>query len=78
MKLPLILIAVASGALSSGCASNVSTPATVTRPVPWECVAHCQEPAPMVLHRQAWETETLSRFLSCRKLHSDCVEALKP
>lgn len=79
MKLLPILIAIASGLTLTACASSASTvPTVISRPVPQECTARCPDPAPMTLHRQAWEAETVSRALACRALHDDCVEALSP
>ncbi|MDY0071816.1 MAG: hypothetical protein RBR77_04120 [Thauera sp.] len=77
MKLQPTLTALASGLILSACASRpYIEPTVITRAVPMECTLTCPEPAPLVLHRQAWEAETVSRFLSCRALHNDCVEAL--
>lgn len=77
MKLPQILIAAVSGLALTACASKPFTaPMVIQRPVPLECQQSCPEPAPLYLHRQAWEAETLARFLQCKELHDDCVEAL--
>lgn len=77
MKRLLILAVTASGVLTSACASRPSIePGAIQRPVPLECVLPCPEPAPLVLHRQAWEAETASRFLQCRVLHDDCARGL--
>lgn len=78
MKLPPILIGLASGLLLSACVSSPSMPpmASIKGAPPWECALKCPNPPPMSLHRQAWEVEALSWGLGCKALHDDCVDAL--
>lgn len=78
MKLPPILIALASGLILSACASKpfIAPTASIPMAVPLECVLMCPSPPPMTLHRKAWEAATFAWGAACKKLHDDCVEAL--
>lgn len=77
MKLPQIMIGLASGALLSACASSASMPPTaLTRPAPLECLQVCPLPPTLALHRQAWEAAMLSWGAACKRLHDDCVKEL--
>lgn len=79
MKLPAMLIAVASGATSIGCASSSSMPPTVSiRQVPpLECRLPCPPPPPTAMPREQWDAAVFLWGADCKALHDDCVGALK-
>jgi hypothetical protein len=72
------LIALASGALLTGCASKPSMPPMMCppAPTPWECVQRCPDPPPTTLPRELWDLEMLQWGLGCKALHDDCAGEL--
>lgn len=75
----LLMLVIASGVMTSGCAFSGSTQSIAPiLPPPLECVQRCPEPPPMALKRELWEAETLHFGLACRKLHNDCVDGITP
>jgi len=45
--------------------------------VPLECLQTCPAPPTLALHRQAWEAAVFSWGAACKRLHDDCVAALR-
>lgn len=77
--LPTLMIAIATGALLSGCASRPSMPPMVPaieRAPRWECTVRCPQPPTLQVPRETWELEVLDWGLQCRALHDDCVEGV--
>lgn len=79
MKSSAILIAVASGAIFTGCASSGSTTPTVTPAMeaPLECRIPCLLPPSTALPREQWEAAVFVWGADCKALHDDCVSALR-
>lgn len=72
--LPLLVL---TGLLTSGCASNASTPPTVSIPMdrPLACRIDCPWPPSLAMPRNDWEAAIVNWGMDCAALHSDCVTA---
>lgn len=76
MKYTLLTLAL-TGLLMSGCASNGSTPPTVSLQTerPLACRVPCLLPPSLAMPRNDWEAAVFSWGADCKALHDDCVRA---
>lgn len=75
MRSRLLTLAALSLMLSA-CASTKSTPSTAARPVPWECLARCDNPPALSMPAPALLPATRAWGWQCKRLHDDCVDAM--
>ncbi len=78
MKLPAMVIVLASGGIFTGCASSSFTQpmASIQQEAPLECRLPCPMPPSTGLPREMWDAAVFSWGADCAQLHNDCVSAV--